>query len=77
MESALLVGLIMGVFGGLAGGMVVLLFALLQSPKKCPECEEPIPKFRTPANSRQALWGGWTCSHCGCEIDRRGRKIGK
>ncbi len=75
MDNALIIGLIIGVFAGLAGGLVVLLIALLQSAKECPECGEPVPKFRKPANRRQALWGGWTCSKCGCELDRRGRKI--
>lgn len=68
-------GLVIGVFAGLVGGLVILLIALLQSPKKCPDCGELLPKFRKPANRRQALWGRGTCSKCGCEMDRRGRKI--
>jgi ribonucleoside-diphosphate reductase alpha chain len=43
--------------------------------RKCPECGEPLPRFRKPANARQAKWGGWTCSKCGCEVDRRGKKV--
>ena len=75
MVNELVIGLIIGAFAGLAGGLVVLLIGLFQSAKKCPECGESVPKFRKPANRRQALWGGWTCSQCGCEMDRRGRKI--
>jgi hypothetical protein len=25
---------------------------------------------------RQALWGGWTCSNCGTEMDRSGNQVG-
>jgi hypothetical protein len=64
-----------GVLAGVLGGLAVLMFALLQPRRKCPECGEPIPKVRTPATGRQLLWGGWTCPRCGCEVDRRGRKI--
>lgn len=64
-----------GIIGGVAGGLAVLLIALFGPKRKCPECEEPMPKVRKPANRRQMLWGGWTCPKCGCEMDRRGRKI--
>jgi hypothetical protein len=43
--------------------------------RKCPNCGELFPRFRKPANRSQALWGGSTCAKCGCEVDRRGRKI--
>lgn len=41
----------------------------------CPDCGAALPTFRKPANARQALWGGWTCANCGCEIDKWGRKL--
>jgi hypothetical protein len=63
-----------GVVGGLVG-VVILVWALLQKRKACPECGTPMPKVRRPANRRQMLWGGWTCPECGCEIDRRGRRV--
>lgn len=63
------------IIGGVAGGVGVLVFALLKGGKKCPECGEPLPSFRKPVNSRQTMWGGWTCAKCGCECDRNGRKI--
>ena len=63
-----------GVVGGLVG-VVLVVIALLQKPKACPDCRTPMPKVRRPANRRQMLWGGWTCPECGCEIDRRGRKV--
>jgi len=30
---------------------------------------------RRPASFSQAVWGGWTCSKCGCEIDKWGVEI--
>jgi hypothetical protein len=33
------------------------------------------PKDRWPRNWRQRLWGGWTCPNCGCEVDRKGKKV--
>ncbi len=41
----------------------------------CPQCGLRVPRWRRPANERQALWGGWTCSKCGCEMDKYGKKI--
>ena len=41
----------------------------------CPRCKEKIPTFRKPTSIRQGMWGGWTCSKCGCEIDRQGNEI--
>jgi hypothetical protein len=70
-----IVGAIIGVVGGVVGGLAVLVFALLQKPKACPKCGTPAPRVRKPANRRQMLWGGWTCAECGCELDRRGRKV--
>ena len=75
MLDELFVGLIIGAVAGGVGGLAVLVYALLPRPKKCRECGELLPKIREPANRRQALWGGWTCPACGCEADRRGRKI--
>lgn len=77
MLELLVAGAVIGVFGGLVGGGLVLLVVLLMPTKKCPDCGEKLPKFRTPANLNQALWGGTTCPACGCEVDRRGRKVGR
>jgi hypothetical protein len=64
-----------GVAGGIAGGVAALVLAFLAPQRTCPECRNPLPKFRNPKNWRQRLWGGWTCERCGCEVDRRGRKV--
>ncbi len=71
MESWI-IGAVAGVVGG---GLAVLALILFQKPKACVQCGEPALKFRKPANRRQALWGGWTCLKCGCEVDRHGRKV--
>jgi len=44
--------------------------------QECPECGEPVPVVRRPANLRQALWGGATCRNCGVEFDKFGRLVG-
>lgn len=43
----------------------------------CPECQEPMPMVRTPANLRQTLWGGWTCNSCGTEVSKTGTLLFK
>jgi hypothetical protein len=64
-----------GIIGGIVGGLSVAVLGLLLPARKCPECGNPLPRIRKPANARQAKWGGWTCSKCGCEVDRRGKKL--
>jgi hypothetical protein len=41
----------------------------------CPACSSPVPQVRRPKSLSQALWGGWTCAKCGCEMDKWGRLI--
>ncbi len=68
-------GAIIGAVGGGLTVVLLALLALLAPQRKCPDCGERIPRLRQPANRREALWGGATCPRCGCEVDRRGRKI--
>ena len=44
-------------------------------PVHCPDCGQPAPMVRRPRHHRQALWGGWTCDSCGCEMDKYGVKL--
>jgi hypothetical protein len=44
---------------------------------KCPRCGTLAPLVRKPASAGQALWGGFTCPNCGCEVDKWGREIPK
>jgi len=73
----------------LSAGIIALIVILIRGTVKktkfgvnldrsaCPNCGEPMPAFRKPANSRQAFWGGWTCAKCGTELDKWGRQAGK
>jgi hypothetical protein len=45
------------------------------STVNCPTCSAAQPFMRKPASFRQAMWGGYTCSQCGTEIDKWGRKV--
>ena len=63
------------IIGAVAGGVGVVVLALLTPARKCPRCAAPLPKLRKPANKSQAMWGGTTCPACGCECDRKGKKI--
>jgi hypothetical protein len=47
----------------------------LSADNACPRCGAPVPMVRTPKNLRQALWGGWTCAACGCEMDKWARPL--
>jgi hypothetical protein len=40
--------------------------------QRCSRCDQELPRFRMPKSPKQALLGGWTCSNCGCEVDRHG-----
>ena len=41
----------------------------------CPKCGKAQPKVRKPKNLKQAMWGGYTCENCGCEMDKYGKEI--
>ncbi len=41
----------------------------------CPKCGKKVPAIRKPTSTHQAMWGGWTCSNCGCEMDKWGKEI--
>lgn len=43
----------------------------------CPRCHALMPGVRKPSSTQQALWGGWTCEECGCEMDKWGREISR
>jgi ribosomal protein L37E len=71
-------------FGALTVGAVLVIrdtirqrgkWGINTKPGVCTECGTPAPLVRKPANWNQALWGGWTCSECGFELDKWGRPI--
>lgn len=43
----------------------------------CSQCNTPAPTVRVPQNASQWLWGGWTCKHCGLELDKWGQPTGQ
>ncbi len=59
------------------GGLITLFLERLLTKGKaglaCPSCNEDLPQHRRPKSLRQVFLGGWTCSACGAELDRRGR----
>ncbi len=64
--------------GAIAGGLIVLILGLGMSlfmRINCPDCGERLSHFRRPTSLKQALWGGYTCLRCGCEVDGRGHKV--
>jgi hypothetical protein len=43
----------------------------------CPDCSAPQPGLRKPATWKQALWGGYICPSCACEMDKWGRRLAR
>jgi hypothetical protein len=41
----------------------------------CPRCSTPLQKVRQSRSLRREMWGGWTCSGCGAEVDKWGREL--
>ena len=42
---------------------------------QCPNCATVMGRVRMPASGSQAMWGGYTCPTCNCELDKWGRLI--
>src|SRR5271163_3243269 len=72
------------VFGPLLIGCVLMVRDTIRQRGKwginfrrasCTECGEPMPLVRRPANFQEMLWGGWTCSECGFELDKWGKPV--
>ena len=67
----------------LAVGLVLVIYGTVRKntwgvnlkPVNCPRCNLPMPQRRKPKSVSQAMWGGWTCEQCGCEVDKWGRQI--
>jgi len=30
--------------------------------------------IRRPKSASEMLWGGWTCTNCGCKVDKYGKE---
>ncbi len=42
---------------------------------KCPQCGTAQPFIRKPSSVPQMLFGGYSCSGCGLEIEKYGRAV--
>ena len=70
-------------FGLLGAGTVLVTYGTIAKnrwginirPISCPRCNTPLPTVRQPHTVRQTLWGGWTCTKCGTEVDKWGRQV--
>ncbi|MGE3975470.1 MAG: hypothetical protein AB7F59_13175 [Bdellovibrionales bacterium] len=52
------------------GGTAFIVYRkLTMKEKRCPKCNEVLPKYRVPARVKEVLWGGWTCQKCGTPIE--------
>ena len=73
------------IFGLLTIGMVLVIYGTVAENSwginlgavSCPCCKELLPQMRKPNSLRQAMWGGYTCSACGAEVDKWGRQINR
>jgi DNA-directed RNA polymerase subunit RPC12/RpoP len=80
----MMIGLILICISGLLGaGTLLVIYGTIAKnkwglnlrPISCPRCNTPLSMIRRPQNIRQTLWGGWTCSNCGTEVDKWGREV--
>jgi prepilin signal peptidase PulO-like enzyme (type II secretory pathway) len=70
---------------GLAVGIVLVIYGTIAKNGwgvnlrrvECPSCGVVMGPVRMPNSREQALWGGYTCAACKCEIDKWGRQISR
>jgi hypothetical protein len=80
MITSILINVVLGFFIGLTFIVISTMkrkgkMGINTSKVFCPKCGNPMPAVRRPKNLRQALWGGGSCSECGCEMDKWGKEI--
>lgn len=63
------------ILAAVTGVVVWLVLRYGLATRRCPECNEELPKVRKPQSVSQALWGGWTCPNCGCRTTARGNRV--
>lgn len=82
MFTPILIGLVVGMVAGPLSARAMRRhwpqtgkWGINPQPVACPKCGQTAPRFRRPTSRRQWLWGGWTCSRCGCEMDKYGQQV--
>jgi hypothetical protein len=70
---------------GLAVGVVLMVYGTIAKNRwgvnlrrvQCPNCATVMGRVRMPTSGEQAMWGGYTCPACNCELDKWGRRIAR
>jgi hypothetical protein len=73
----ILVGLAVGVVLVVHGTIVKNRWGVNLRRVECPECGTVMGLVRVPTSGGQAMWGGYTCPTCKCELDKWGRRIAR
>ena len=76
-EFAFLVGLAIGLLLVIHGTIVKNRWGVNLRRVQCPDCGTVMGRVRMPTSGEQAMWGGYTCPACKCEIDKWGRPIAR
>jgi hypothetical protein len=74
---AFLVGLAIGLLLVIHGTIVKNRWGVNLRRVQCPDCGTVMGRVRMPTSGEQAMWGGYTCLACKCEIDKWGRPIAR
>ena len=64
------------VLAGVMALVAITLIAIRRGPANCGKCGGKLPMFRLPGTAEHARSGGWTCPHCGVDLDRDGNLMG-
>jgi hypothetical protein len=73
-ELAFLAAIAVGVVLVIHGTIVKNRWGLNLRRVECPNCATVMRLVRKPTSGTQALWGGYTCPTCKCELDKWGRR---
>ena len=71
---AILAGLAVGLLLVIHGTIVKNRWGFNLRRVECPDCRTVMGLVRMPTSGRQAMWGGYTCPTCKCELDKWGRR---
>lgn len=75
MIAIVLLLIIIGTFWAPKDSLFAKWFGVNFKRMHCPNCNHQLPIIRKPTNSKEALFGGWTCNHCGTQMDKFGNQL--